>query len=246
MSNDRAGLEQWLKRLTLRSTLDAAACNAILNLPGRAETIAPNRDFVGMGEVIEHSCLIVAGLAGRFGQTRDGQRQITALHMAGDMADLHSAVLPKAASALQSIGEVRILRVPHAELKALSWADPAIAEAFWRDCTVDSAVLSQWAVVNARLSALARLAHLLCELACRRAVATSSDAEIAYDLPMTQQHLADVTGLTSVHVNRMLRQLREMGLADVGGRRATILDWPGLCRTGEFDATYLHLHRADH
>lgn len=246
MDDVRTGLEQWLKRLTLRSALDAAACDAILNLPGRAETIPANRDFVGMGQMMDHSCLVAAGLAGRFGQTRDGQRQITALHIAGDMADLHSAVLPRAASALQSIGEVRIVRIPHAALKAVAEAFPALGEAFWRDCTVDSSVLSQWAVVNARLSALGRLAHLLCELACRQAVATSTSADIAYDLPMTQQHMADVTGLTSVHVNRMLRQLREAGLADVGGRRAVILDWAGLCRAGEFEPTYLHLHRSDH
>ena len=63
---------------------------------------------------------------------------------------------------------------------------------------------------------------------------------------MTQQHMADVTGLTSVHVNRMVRQLRELGLADIAARRARILDWAGLCRAGEFDSAYLHLHRADH
>ena len=245
MVDERDGLEQWLKRLTLRSKLDPACREAILQLPGRPETIPPNRDFVGMGEVIDHSCLIVTGLAGRFGQTRDGARQITALHIAGDMADLHSAVLPRAASALQSIGEVGIYRVPHAALKALTATHPQITEAFWRDCTLDAAVLSQWAVVNARLSALARLAHLLCELACRYGVARDG-GQVAYDLPMTQQHMGDVTGLTSVHVNRMLRQLREAGLADVASRRATILDWAALCRAGEFDPTYLHLHQADH
>ena len=245
MTDACAGLEQWLKRLTLRSALDAECRAAILSLPGRPETIPPNRDFVGMGDVIDHSCLIVAGLAGRFGQTRDGLRQITALHIAGDMADLHSAVLPRAASALQSIGEVQIYRIPHAALKALSTTHPALAEAFWRDCTLDAAVLSQWAVINARLSALSRLAHLLCELACRYGVTRDGD-QVAYDLPMTQQHMGDVTGLTSVHVNRMLRQLREAGLADVASRRATILDWKALCRAGEFDPTYLHLHQAEH
>ena len=234
-----------MKRLTLRSGLDAADREAILALPGRVEIIPANRDFVSLGHVIEHSCLIVSGMAGRFGQTRDGQRQITALHIAGDMADLHSAVLPKAASALQSIGDVKIARIPHAALKALSQARPAVAEAFWRDCTVDAAVLSQWAVINARLNALARLAHMLCELACRYAV-VSGEAEIVYDLPMTQQQMADVTGLTSVHVNRMLRQLREADLADVSGRRAVIRDWTKLCRAGEFNPDYLHLHRADH
>ena len=245
METGQAGLELWLKRLTLRSPLDDAGRAAILNLPGRLETVPTNRDFVSMGEIIDHSCLVVAGLAGRFGQTREGLRQITALHIAGDMADLHSAVLPRAASALQSIGEVTILRVPHADLKALASEQPIVAQAFWRDCTVDAAVLSQWAVVNARLSALARVAHLLCELACRYGV-VGDDDRIVYDLPMTQQHMADVTGLTSVHVNRMLRQLRESGLADIAARRATILDWSALCRTGEFDAAYLHLHQADH
>jgi CRP-like cAMP-binding protein len=245
MRDARDCLQPWLNRLLLRSELDAASCEAVLALPGKVEAIRPNRDFVALGELVEYSCLIVAGVAGRFGQVRDGTRHITALHIPGDMADLHSAVLPKAASALQSIGDVLLYRVPHAALKAAAARHPQLAEAFWRDCTIDAAILSQWAVVNTRLSAIARVAHQLCELACRYD-AVAGDTPIAFDYNFTQAQVGDLCGLTAVHVNRMLRQLREAGLATVGGGRLTITDWSGLRRIAEFDPVYLHRHRAEH
>ena len=234
MTDARPALSLWLDRLTLRSILDDTDRQAILSLPGHFELIKPNRDFVRLGEKVDHACLIVSGLAARFGQTRSGERQMTALHIPGDMADLHSVVLPKAATALQSIGETLIYRVPHPALHALAGTSLALAEAFWRDCTVDAAVLSQWSLVNARLSAKSKVAHLLAEICCRFAHGTCEDGA-TFDWQLTQVHLADTTGLTPVHVNRMLRAIREEGAAEIVDRRMRVLDWKGLCAMAEFD-----------
>ncbi len=95
---------------------------------------------------MDHSSYVVAGMIGRFGQNSRGDRQITALHIKGDMADLHSVVQPTATSALRALSTSTILEVPHAKLRHVSGANPAIAEAFWRDCMVDSMVLAQWVV----------------------------------------------------------------------------------------------------
>ncbi|MDB5711763.1 MAG: Crp/Fnr family transcriptional regulator [Sphingomonas bacterium] len=235
-------LARWLDRLTLRSVLSAEEQQALLSLPGELVAIAPNRDFVRLGERVDRSCLIVSGLAGRFGQTRNGERLITALHLPGDMADLHSVMLPDAANALNALTETVIYRVPHDDFHALGRRFPMLAEAFWRDCMVDAAILSEWALRNGRLPAKARIAHLICELSCRAAVSGSRDG--AFDWRLSQIQLADVTGLTSVHANRMLRALREEGAAQIKDRRVEILDWKRLRAIGEFNDQYLQLYTA--
>ncbi len=189
---------------------------------------------------LDHACLIIDGLVGRFGQNADGARQITALHIPGDMADLHSVVLPKVTSAIQALSTATILRVPQTAIRTAARRYPAIAEALWRDCMVDAAILSQWVVNVGRRDARTRMAHLLCEMATRYK-ATFEAEEVTFELRLTQAHLADATGLTTVHVNRTLKALRDGGLATLCNRAVTILDWDALASLGEFDDTYLQV-----
>lgn len=239
----KTGLSLWLDRLSLRSPLAEAERAAVLSLPGATESVRGNREFVRLGEKVDHSCLILSGMAGRFGQARSGERLTTAIHIPGDMADLHSAVLPTAASALQSIGETVIYRVPHRAIMDVAECFPALAQAFWRDCTVDAAVLSQWSLTNARQPAIGRIGHLIAELGVRFGIGDARDGT-DFEFPLSQMQLGDATNLTSIHVNRMLRQLREANVAVIKDKRVHILDWKQLCTIGEFDPTYLHLHRA--
>jgi CRP-like cAMP-binding protein len=230
-------LQRFLDRLTSRSVLSEREQAAILGLPTEAAHVRPNQDFVRLGERSAHACFVVEGLVGRFDQNAQGERQITALHIAGDVPDLHSVVQPTATSALQALSPATIVRIPHEAMRAVTAAYPAIAEAFWRDCMVDSMILAQWVVNVGARDAKSRIAHLLCEMACRyRAV--RGEAKIVFNLPMTQTHLADATGLTPVHVNRMLAELRKDG---VEFRRGTVYisDWQGLVEAGDFDPEYL-------
>ena len=240
MSDLDLALNRWLDRLTLRSQLAAEERRALLSLTGELVAVRTNRDFVRLGERVDRACLIVSGLAGRFGQAHNGERLITALHIPGDMADLHSVPLPASSAALNALTDTVIYRVPHAALLALVHRHPMIAEAFWRDCMVDSAILSEWALRNGRLPAKARVAHLMCELQRRTAVATGRNA-YRFAWPLSQIQLADVVGMTSVHANRMLRDLREEGAARVKDGHVEILDWNLLATIGEFDDLYLHL-----
>lgn len=233
-------LQRFLDRLTSRSVLSEPEQQAILNLPAHAAQVRANRDFVRLGEIVDHACVIVEGVAGRFGQNVQGARQITALHIAGEMADLHSVVQPRGCSALQALSTVTILRVPHRALRAAAARHPAIAEAFWRDSSVDAAILSQWVVNVGRRDARTRIAHLLCEMAVRYK-GDAAGNEIVFEFPVTQFHLADATGLTAVHVNRTLKALRDAGLAVISGRTVHILDWGELVTVGEFDPAYLQI-----
>jgi CRP-like cAMP-binding protein len=233
----RSNLQHFLDRLTRRSALTMEEREAILELPAHAAQVRANQDFVRLGEQLDHSCLVVAGYVGRFDQNANGARQITAIHIPGDMADLHSVVQPEATSALQALSTATILRIPHDAVRATAATFPAIAEALWRDCMVDAAVLAQWVVNVARRNARSRMAHLLCEIATRLGVAPAA-GEIMFPFPVTQTQLADVTGLTAVHVNRTLQALRRDGLANIK-HVAHIFDWNALVEVGEFDADYL-------
>jgi CRP-like cAMP-binding protein len=232
-----ANLGPFLRRLTSRSVLSDHEQRQILNLPVHARHARANEDFVALGEFVDHASYVVEGLVGRFDQGSGGERQITALHIAGDMADLHSVVQPTATSALQALCPSTILQIPHGALRAAAAAHPAIAEAFWRDCMVDSMILAQWVVNVGRRDAPSRVAHVLCEMAWRYR-ARRGPGRVAFEMPMTQAHLADATGLTPVHINRTLRSLAAIGTV-FRHKFVQIEDWDALVKVADFDPAYL-------
>jgi CRP-like cAMP-binding protein len=231
-------LQLFLDRLTSRSVLSNEEQQAVLNLPCRLEQVNSNRDFVRLGEKVDHACIVMSGIVGRFGQNANGARQVTAFHVAGDMPDLHSVVQPTMGSALQAMSVSTIACVPHGAIRTTMTRYPALAEAYWRDCMVDTAILAQWVVNVGRRDAKARMAHLLCEMGTRLCAAPLK-GQLSFEFAVTQAQLADATGLTSVHVNRTLKALRRDGLSEVGSRIVRIPSWEALAAVGEFDPSYL-------
>lgn len=236
----RPDLHGFLDRLKSRSTLTEEEQEAVLNLPGRAEQVRPNRDFVRIGERVDYSCLVVAGIVAAFGQNSEGARQITAMHLPGEMANLHSVVQPVPTSALQALSTATVLQVPNTAIRAASARYPAVAEALWRDCMVDGSILSQWIVNVGRRDARTRIAHLFCEMGTRLG-ARPPRGDAIFPFAVTQSQLADATGLTPVHVNRTLMALKAEGLMTVHGQVAWIHDWERLAGVGDFDAAYLQM-----
>ncbi|PXA98608.1 Crp/Fnr family transcriptional regulator [Nostoc sp. 3335mG] len=239
MNDVRDALVIWLNRLEIRGPLTARDRDVILSFPGSVRTYRPSRDIVQLGERTSHVSLVVGGIVGRFGQTRNGARQLTALHIKGDMCDLHSAVLPVVSAPLQSTQDVTIYRIAHEDIREAAERSASLARAFWRDCAVDAQIASEWLLNIGRRTALSRLAHLICELATRYVAIGRPAADFA--LGMTQSQLGEATGLTGVHINRTLRTLRQQQLIGVTNGSLTILDWHGLAALAEFDSHYLHL-----
>lgn len=235
---NRLDLERFVQRLISRSILTSEEQDAILGLPSHLMHVRANHDFVGLREDVDHASLVVDGLVGRFDQNRNGLRQITAIHLPGDMANLHSVVQPQATSALQTLSIATILRVPHEAIRSATARLPALAEALWRDCMVDAAVLSQWILNVGRRDARSRIAHLLCEIATRLRAPVASGAFV-FPFAVTQFQLGDAAGLTSVHVNRILRSLREQGIVEFRSQKVRVLDWAALVAAGEFNRNYL-------
>ena len=236
-SSDRHSLEPFVARLTMRSVLSAEERRAILALPTHPIVVRAKQDFVRINEETTYSCFIASGLVGRFGQTAAGARQFTALHIPGEMADLHSAVRPIGIGGLNALCNSTILRVPHSAIRSVAARYPAVAEAFWRDSMLDAAILMQWVMNVGRHDAKTRLAHIFCEMAVR--YGRDQQGCCQYAFPITQEQLADAAGITGVHVNRSLKALRQEKLATLVRGEVRILNWAALAKLGEFNPAYL-------
>ncbi|MDT9598538.1 Crp/Fnr family transcriptional regulator [Sphingosinicella rhizophila] len=235
-------LRPLLRRLSYWGKFDAADEQALLNLPHRTKNIERHGYIVRERERAIHSCLILSGFAIRHKIVVDGARQILAVQMKGEMVDLQNSFLGVADHSVQMITEGEIAFIPRDEVRKLAFAHPNIGMAMWFDTLVDASIFREWIANVGRRNAHTRLAHLLCEFALRLKVAGLGE-ETEYELPMSQEQLADCTGLTSVHVNRTLKALEAEGLIQRrSSRSVTIGDWKKLARAGDFDSNYLHLH----
>lgn len=238
--DEKEALALWLQRLMLRSPLSEQDQDTVRSFPGVIRKVDGTRDIVRLGERTSHVSLVVDGVVARFGQTSDGNRQFTAFFIRGDMADLHAAVMPVVSSPLQATCPTILYQIERQVIRTAAAQSPSLAKAFWCDCVTESQIGAEWLVSIGRGSALSRIAHLLCELACR--YEPSSGRRDRFPLLLTQAHIGDAVGLTAVHVNRMIRELRESGsvLAEAG--EVTILNWDMLRRQGGFNERYLHLN----
>ena len=233
-------LNQYLHRLTLRHNLAAAERDALLAINAPVMFANAKTDLVRPGQVVGHACLVKSGLLARAEQFADGKRYTTAIFVPGDMADLHSVASPEAAWAITALTDCEYYAVPHAAIRAAYKEFPGLGMALWRDTIVDASILSKWASVLSRHSAPKRLAHLLCEYGLRMSAAGMGDRQ-DFELPLTQAQLAELLGLTVVHVQRTFRALRQEGLIATKRKNVRVLDLSGLERLAEFDDTYLML-----
>jgi len=183
--------------------------------------------------------LILKGFAYRQKLLRDGGRQIISFHIPTEFVDLQNGLLPLADHNVQSINRCEMAVVPRSALSDLAAERPAIRVAMWIDTLIDASVFREWVVNVGRRDSRTRLAHLLCELSLRLE-RIGADKGGTLDFPLTQEQLADATGLTAVHTNRTLQSLRRDGLIKLSSGNLSILDWDGLREAGDFDELYLH------
>jgi CRP-like cAMP-binding protein len=237
-------LRLFTQRLASRSAITDDEVMAVLALDGEVTQFGAHTDFVRLGERVDHACLVMKGMVGRFGQNKDGARQITCLHIPGDMADLPSVVSPISGWGLGALAATTVLRIPHARLRRLASLHPGMAEAFWRDCVADGSIFSEWVVNVGRRSAVSRIAHLFCEMAIRSERA-GKGCRLSFPLPITQADLGDATGLTNIHVNRTLRELRMQAVVEMQAGIVTVLDWDRMVSVGDFDPAFLLLNGPD-
>lgn len=241
-SSASVGKASLVRMLQHRDALTPSEIELIQALPMRTVAVAPGQDIVVQGTRPSESCLVLKGFSGRSQTLREGQRQITALHIPGDFVDLHGYLLRVMDHSVVAIGPCEVGFVSHREIRAMTETTHHLTRMFWLSTLIDGAIQRTWITCLGRRSAEQHMAHLFCELYVRLEAAGVATGNV-FDFPMTQMQLGDVLGLSVVHVNRKLQELRASQLLTWQGGRIAILDLPGLAELAEFDPTYLSLRQ---
>jgi len=197
-------------------------------------------EIVGEGERPGQSTLLLSGITARAKLMGDGERQITAFNVPGDFVDLHSFLLKELDHSVVAITPIEFTQIAHADLERVTERFPHLSRMLWLATLLDSAINREWLVGLGRRSALARAAHIFCEMGLRlNAVGLGSPDN--YEFAVTQTDLADAMGLSAVHVNRVIQDLRARNLLVWQGSRVSLPNLDGIRELAEFDDRYLNL-----
>lgn len=235
-------IDKLLMKLSARDEVGAEEEAALRDAVGDVVDVPADRTVIRVGQELNQSTLLVEGLMCRYKDLRDGGRQISELNIAGDFVDLHSFTLKRLDHNIMTLTPCRIAPAPHEKLKRITEQFPHLARLLWFSTNLDASIHREWMLSLGRRSAVARTAHLFCELFIRFELIGMTEGD-GYRLPITQTDLAECLGLTAVHVNRTLKVLREQGLVAFRGGTVTIHDMAGLKRVAEFSPTYLSLEK---
>jgi CRP-like cAMP-binding protein len=229
-----------VRKLATHAPLDDADRAALLALPHSVKTIEPQGYIVREGDMPSGMGLLVSGFAYRQKITGEGSRQIVAVHIPGDPIDLQNLFLDESDHNVQALTRAEVAFVPREHIHELTVERPAVNRALFIAALIEASIFREWILNVGRRSAAARVAHVLCELAVRLEAQGLAD-HYGYQLPMTQEQLADVVGLTPVHVNRTLKALEANNLIKRDRRQVSFPDWQALRDVGDFNQRYLHL-----
>jgi CRP-like cAMP-binding protein len=237
-------LEYLLRQLEAHAALPDEDRRLVLNLPHRIRRLDPGSYLVREGDLPTHCTVLINGYAYRQKVTGEGSRQILAVCIPGDAVDLQNMFLDVSDHSVQLLTQCKVADVPREALQELVLSRPAIGTAVIELTLVEASILREWVVNVGRRDARARIAHILCEFAVRLESRGLTTVD-GFELPMTQEQLADATGLTSVHVNRVLKSLEGDGLISRRRRNIHFTDWRALQDAGDFSRRYLHIPTED-
>lgn len=204
------------------------------------QSIERNADLLSEGGRSRHAFLILDGWAARYKTLRDGRQQISALFIAGDLFGLHAGLVSELDHSVRAITPVRVARIGQDEVNKLMNRHPRLAKGLLWQQLVLNAIERTWLVNLGQRKAYERVAHLFCEMSLRLRAAGLAAGDRC-DFPLTQTELAQATGITPVHVNRVLQKLRAAGLIEFEGNVLKIRDLDALRKLALFDPSYLQL-----
>lgn len=236
-----------LLRLNTYSKLSQADTQALESLSrSPAHEISPRRDLIREGDNPHHVRLVLEGWACRYKTTREGQRQIVGFFIPGDFCDLNVFVLRHMDHSIGAITRLRVAQIAPERMEKVTAEHPRISQAFWWHELVNASIQREWLLNMGQRSAYERLGHLFVEIFFRMRTAGLADTD-GCEFPLTQNDLADATGLTSVHVNRTLQDLRREGLVELERKQLRLPNLPALMNASGFNPNYLHLdHEGRH
>lgn len=230
-----------VRKLNRFLPLDEEEVALVESLSRNPKTLPAHRDLIREGGKPEHVFLLMKGWAYRYKLLPNGQRQILAYLIPGDLCDIHIFLFDEMDHSIGLLSEAEVVAIPAGEMMDVMNRFPRIERALWWATLVDEATLREWLLNVGQRDAYERLSHLFCELAVRMETVGLVDDDGSFALPLTQTELADTTGLTSVHVNRTLQRMRRDKLITLGQQRLRILDRSRLRQVAGFNPNYLHV-----
>ena len=231
-----------LTKLRRRISISSEEERAIRDSVIETRKVAADQIVIRTGQELNSSNILLDGWMARTKDLPGGERQVTELHVAGDFADLHGFTLKRLDHDVVTLSECTIGVVPHERLQQITERFPRLAHFYWFSANVDAAITRELALSLGQRSAMSRMAHLFCELYLRLDAVGRARPD-GYAFPLTQRELSECLGLTVVHANRTIQELRRRGLVELENRELTILDRRGLEGIAEFDPSYLYLDR---
>ena len=235
-----------IRKLEQFTKLSGSDKQALQDAMGRQRVFGPRSDIISEGDDPHHVNLILEGWACRYKQLDDGRRQIVGFFVPGDLCDSHIYLLREMDHTIAALSTVKIVEISRTALDQLTTEHLRVTKALWWDTLVAVAVQREWTVNLGQRTAVERLGHLFCELFLRlRGVGLTEGA--SFKLPLTQAELGAAMGLSNVHINRSLQELRRTGLIVLKSGRLTIPDFDALQVLSLFNPNYLHLdHEGRH
>jgi CRP-like cAMP-binding protein len=233
-----------LKKLRRRVEISPDEERAIRGVVKETRSVPADQIAIRSGEELTSSIVLLNGWMARCKDLPSGERQVTELHVAGDFADLHGFTLKCLDHDVLALSDCTVGVVPHERLRELTEEFPRLGRIYWFATNVDAAIHREWALSLGQRSALSRMAHLFCEM-YERLNAVGRTNGSGYEFPLTQRELSECLGLTVVHANRTLQELRRRRLLELEKGKLTILDRRGLDAVAEFDPAYLYLDRRE-
>ena len=231
-----------LKKLRRRIEISSEEERVIRDSVAEIRRVEADQLVIRAGEELSSSLILLEGWMARSKDLAGGERQVTQLHVAGDYADLHGFTLKRLDDDVWTLSDCKVAIVPHETIRAATNKYPQLARIYWFSTNMDAAIQRELALSLGQRSAISRMAHLFCELYVRLDVVGRVSSH-GYEFPLTQRELSECLGLTVVHANRTLQELRRRGLVELENRRLTIRDRRGLEGVAEFDSGYLYLDR---
>ena len=235
---------KFLATIRVRFSLSETEAGLLKDAMLDTAVFAPGEYLVREGQRIHYSSLILEGFACRCKDTPDGDRQIMEIQIPGDFVDLHSYPLEVLDHGICALSECRIVKFMHEDISRLIDESPRLARILWFATMVDASIHRQWIVNIGSSQGKARIAHLICELYCRCEV-VGLTVDHSFWLPLNQTQIGECLGFTQMHVNRMLKELREQGLVTFQSQKVNIHDWDGLVELAQFDPDYLYLKKRE-
>jgi len=229
----------FVKKLSGLADLSEDDMLAVEQATSRSRRYAARQDLIREGDQTGPMFVVLEGWVCRYKVLPSGTRQIMAFLMAGDACDLHIKLLAEMDHGIQALTPAVVASISKADVQRLMHDHPNVANAMYSAQLIDEGVLRAWIVSMGRRSSTERVAHLLCELYLR-ALDVGRLADGSLSLPLSQIILADALGMTAVHINRVLKELRLAGAVILNRGSITVSDPAQLVRIAGFDENYLH------